>query len=95
MMTIFVLLFLPLITTALAAAYRSVRLNYWLTLLAGVTHLAASLYCLIARVNPFPGGLVAGGRSARRVLSHDPLAYVRARGALFAGLPAADARGGI
>jgi len=56
MMTIFVLLVLPLFTTALAAWYRSVRLNYWLTLLAGVTHLAASLYCLITRVNPFPAG---------------------------------------
>jgi len=43
-------------TTALAAWYRSVRLNYALTLIAGVTHLAASLYCLIARINPFPAG---------------------------------------
>lgn len=56
MVTIFVLLILPLITTALAAGYRSVRLNYWLTLLAGVTHLVASIYCLITAINPFPAG---------------------------------------
>ena len=56
MITIFVLLVLPLFTAALAAWYSSVRLNYWLTLLAGVTHLAASLYCLVARINPFPAG---------------------------------------
>lgn len=56
MITIFVLLVLPLLTTALAAWYRSVRLNYGFTLFAGVTHLAASLYCLVMRVNPFPAG---------------------------------------
>jgi len=56
MATIFVLLILPVITTALAVGYRSVRLNYWLTLLAGVTHLAASLYCLVTALNPFPAG---------------------------------------
>jgi hypothetical protein len=95
MLAIFVLLVLPLITTAFAAGYRSVRLNYGLTLFAGITHLAASLYCLVTRINPFPSGLVAGGRSARRVLSHHPLTHVRARGALLAGLPAADAGSGI
>jgi hydrogenase-4 component F len=56
MLTIFVLLVLPLITTALATLYRSVRLNYGFTLLAGVTHLVASIYCLVTRINPFPAG---------------------------------------
>ena len=74
MVTIFVLLVLPLITTALAAAYRSARLSYWLTLLAGVTHLAASLYCLIARTNPFPADWWLGvdplGAFFLTILSH-------------------------
>ncbi|MCE0523833.1 MAG: hypothetical protein LV480_13075 [Methylacidiphilales bacterium] len=74
MLTIFVLLILPLITTALSAGYRSVRLNYWLTLLAGVTHLVASLYCLIAQINPFPAGWWLGvdplGAFFLTILSH-------------------------
>jgi len=74
MVTIFVLLILPLITTALAAGYRQARLSYWLTLLAGVTHLLASLYCLITPFNPFPAGWWLGvdrlGAFFLTILSH-------------------------
>ncbi|MEI8234734.1 MAG: proton-conducting transporter membrane subunit [Verrucomicrobiota bacterium] len=56
MITIFALLALPLLASALAAWKRSARLGQRVTLLAGVAHLAASLYCLVTRDNPFPAG---------------------------------------
>jgi hydrogenase-4 component F len=56
MPTIFALLILPLIATALAAWNRSARLNERVTLLAGGVHLIASLHCLVTRANPFPSG---------------------------------------
>jgi len=65
MATIFILLILPLITSALSAWGRLARLRYWFTLLAGVTHLVASLYCLVTGINPF---------APRSWLAVDPLA---------------------
>jgi len=56
MLTILALLILPLLATILAACSRSARLNQRVTLLAGLAHLIASLYCLAKRNNPFPAG---------------------------------------
>ncbi len=56
MITIFALLILPLLCGGVVAVSRSTRLNYVVTLLNGVAHLLASLYCLIARKDPFPHG---------------------------------------
>jgi hydrogenase-4 component F len=56
MLTILALLILPLLATILAASSRSARLNQSATLLAGGAHLAASIYCLATRNNPFPAG---------------------------------------
>jgi hydrogenase-4 component F len=50
------LFILPLLATILSACSRSARLNHCVTLLAGIAHLAASLYCLATRNNPFPAG---------------------------------------
>src|SRR6266699_4517009 len=55
MTTILALLVLPLAATVIAAWSRSARINHGVTLLAGVSHLFASLFCLITRSNPFPG----------------------------------------
>jgi hydrogenase-4 component F len=56
MLTILALLILPLLATILAACSRSARLNHRVTLLVGIAHLVASLYCLATRNNPFPAG---------------------------------------
>jgi hydrogenase-4 component F len=56
MPTILALLILPLLATALAARSRSACLSHRVTLLAGIAHLAASLYCLATRNNPFSAG---------------------------------------
>ncbi len=56
MTTILALLVLPLAATVIAAWSRSARINHGVTLLAGVSHLFASLFCLITRSNPFPAG---------------------------------------
>lgn len=56
MLTILALLILPLLATILAACSRSARLNHRVTLLVGIAHLVASLYCLATRNNPFPPG---------------------------------------
>ena len=56
MLTIFALLILPLVITALTARSKSARFDHRLTLLNGIAHLAASLYCLVTRNNPFPSG---------------------------------------
>jgi len=56
MPTILALLILPLLATILAACSRSARLNHRVTLLVGIAHLVASLYCLATRNNPFPAG---------------------------------------
>ena len=56
MVTILALVILPLIGTALTARIRSVKTNQLVTLLIGIAHLLASLYCLIWRQNPFPDG---------------------------------------
>ncbi|MDD5201008.1 MAG: proton-conducting transporter membrane subunit [Terrimicrobiaceae bacterium] len=56
MPAILALLILPLLATALAAWSRSERLGHRVTLLGGIAHLAASLYCLLARHDPFPAG---------------------------------------
>lgn len=56
MITILALLILPLGATAFAAWSRSARASHRVTLLAGAAHLLASLYCLVTRQNPFPGG---------------------------------------
>src|ERR1700737_3937389 len=55
MITILALLILPMAATAFTAWKRSARPNRSVTLLTGVTHLLASLYCLVTRQNPFPG----------------------------------------
>jgi hypothetical protein len=47
MTTIFALLVLPLAGTAIAWWSRSARINYAITLVAGVAHLFASIYCLL------------------------------------------------
>jgi hydrogenase-4 component F len=56
MVTIFALLLLPLVATALTGWSRSDGLNHRVTLAAGIAHLLASLCCLITRQNPFPAG---------------------------------------
>src|SRR5438046_1188534 len=56
MITIFALLILPLLCGGVVAVSRSTRLSYVVTLLNGVAHLLASLYCLIAGKDPFPHG---------------------------------------
>src|SRR5450631_3024044 len=56
MLTILGLLILPLLATILAACSRSARLNQRVTLLVGIAHLVASLYCLATQNNPFPAG---------------------------------------
>jgi hydrogenase-4 component F len=56
MTTIFALLISPLAATAIAAWSRSARINYLVTLFAGVTHLLASVFCLVTRQNPFRSG---------------------------------------
>ncbi|HEY8835293.1 MAG TPA: proton-conducting transporter membrane subunit [Chthoniobacterales bacterium] len=53
---IFALLVVPLLATVVAAWNRSEAINHRVTLLAGMGHLVASLYCLIAQRNPFPAG---------------------------------------
>ena len=55
MITIFALLFLPLVATAFTAWKRSAHINHGVTLVAGIAHLLASLHCLVTRQNPFPG----------------------------------------
>src|SRR5258708_2282973 len=54
MITILALLFLPLVATAFTAWKRSPHINHRVTLVAGITHLLASLHCLVTRQNPFP-----------------------------------------
>jgi hydrogenase-4 component F len=54
MIVILALLIGPLVATAFTAWRRSERPNYQVTLVTGVTHLLASLYCLVTRQNPFP-----------------------------------------
>src|SRR5258707_9664922 len=54
MITIFALLFLPLVATAFTAWKRSPHINHRVTLVAGIAHLLASLHCLVTRQNPFP-----------------------------------------
>jgi hydrogenase-4 component F len=56
MPTILALLILPLFATLLGACSRSARLNHGVTLFAGGAHLAASVYCLVTRANPFAAG---------------------------------------
>lgn len=56
MATIFALLIFPLLATALAVSSRSARVNQAVTLLAGIAHLTASLYCLVRGNNPFSAG---------------------------------------
>lgn len=56
MPTILALLIVPLLATILVASSRSARLNHTVTLFAGIAHLAASLYCLATRHNPFSAG---------------------------------------
>ena len=56
MLTILALIVLPLIAAILTALGRSPVTNQRVTLLASVAHLAASLYCLFSRQNPFPSG---------------------------------------
>lgn len=46
----------PVVVSALTAGCRSAAVNHALTLLAGSVHLAASVTCLIARLDPFPEG---------------------------------------
>ena len=55
MITILALLILPLVATAITAWRRSARANHRVTLVVGITHLLASLHCLVTRQNPFPG----------------------------------------
>jgi hydrogenase-4 component F len=55
MITILALLILPLAATAITAWRRSPRANHRVTLVVGITHLLASLHCLVTRQNPFPG----------------------------------------
>src|SRR5258708_13536919 len=54
MITIFALLFLPLVATAFTAWKRSPHTNQRVTLVARIAHLRASLHCLVTRQNPFP-----------------------------------------
>lgn len=65
MLTIAALLILPLLATILTAGSRSMLLSQRATLIAGIAHLAASVYCLATQHNPFP---------ANGWLAVDPLA---------------------
>src|SRR5215471_16381375 len=56
MLIILALIVLPLIGTGLTAWRHSNSVNQRVTLLVGIAHLVASLYCLISRQNPFPAG---------------------------------------
>ena len=56
MVIIIALIVLPLISTGVTAWRGSTRVNQRVTLLIGIAHLLASLYCLISRQNPFPDG---------------------------------------
>ena len=56
MVAILALIVLPIIGTALTAWMGAVKTNQRVTLLIGIAHLLASLYCLIFRQNPFPDG---------------------------------------
>lgn len=56
MLVVLVLILLPLIGAGLTAWGRSDRVNHRVTLLVGIAHVVASLYCLISRQNPFPAG---------------------------------------
>lgn len=56
MPVIFALLIVPLLATAGAMWSRSEAINHRVTLLAGVVHLIASLYCLVTQRNSFPAG---------------------------------------
>jgi hydrogenase-4 component F len=54
MTTILLLMAVPLAASLATASCCSLRINQRVTLLAGIVHLAASLYCLVTQSNPFP-----------------------------------------
>ncbi len=56
MITTFALLILPLIATVFTILSSSARANQRITLLVGIAHLIASLYCLVSLRDPFPNG---------------------------------------
>ena len=80
MVTILALIVFPLIGTALTAWIGSVKTNQRVTLLIGIAHLLASLYCLVWRQNPFPDGWWLAvdplGRFFLAILSHTFLLVV-------------------